>query len=244
MALAGMTFNQQVRGRRLAALLALSMLPLLIALYWSTHPTEGTAEIFFFDFSYIVYFQFVIPVVTLVIGTSLIRDEISSRMISYLVTNACSRRQLVIGRIAGYAIPAFAVVAIPIIAAYVLVIGWNGTLGGSLAPLAILLLAAACGVMAYGTLYNLMGVYIKHPLMAGLLFAFIWETVLANLPGRIPYATVSFYLHSLVAGLSDVGETGAWAGGTSVIWALCALVFMTVVFTAATVRRFQKMDVV
>ena len=239
-----MTMRQQYRGRRALALLALAMLPLFIAVYWSAHPTEGLPEVFFFDFSYIIYFQFVIPVVTLISGTSLIRDEISSRTISYLVTNASNRTQLVVGRIMGYAIPAFSVVAVPIVAAYLLILGWNGTLGAGIGSLAIMLAATACAIMAYGTLYNLLGVYLKHPLMVGLLFAFIWETVLANLPGRIPYVTVSFYLHSLLAGLSDVGETGAWDGGVSTPWAVAALAAMTLMFSWLSIRRFRRMDVV
>ena len=239
-----MTMRQQYRGRRSLALLALALLPLFIAVYWSAHPTEGSPEVFFFDFSYIIYFQFVIPVVTLITGTSLIRDEISSRTISYLVTNACSRTGLVIGRIIGYTIPAFSILAIPIVAAYVIVLGWNGSLGSGMSSLGILLAATACAIVAYGTLYNLMGIYLKHPLMVGLLFAFIWETVLANLPGRIPYVTVSFYLHSLLAGLSDVGETGAWGGGASAVWACVALVAMSAVFAWLSIRRFKRMDVV
>ncbi len=242
--LARMTMRQQYRGRRAPALLALALLPLFIAAYWSANPTEGPPEVFFMDFSYIIYFQFVIPVVTLIAGTSLIRDEISSRTISYLVTNASSRTEIVIGRIMGYTITAFSVLAVPIVAAYALILGWNGSLGSGMPSLCILLAAAACAIVAYGTLYNLMGVYLKHPLMVGLLFAFIWETVLANLPGRIPYITVSFYLRSLLAGLSDVGETGAWDGGVSAVGALAALAAMSLAFAWLSIRRFRRMDVV
>lgn len=53
-------------------------------------------------------------------------------------------------------------------------------------------------IAAWGAFFLFFGVYFwKYSLMAGLLYALLWETFVANIPKSIKYATVNYYIRSL-----------------------------------------------
>jgi hypothetical protein len=54
------------------------------------------------------------------------------------------------------------------------------------------------GLAAYGALFALIGAGIKHPLVAGLVFALGWEQLALALPGYLKKFTIAYYLQALV----------------------------------------------
>jgi hypothetical protein len=65
-------------------------------------------------------------------------------------------------------------------------------------------------IAAWGALFLFFGVYFKkYSLMVGLLYAFLWETFVANIGTSIKFATVNYYIRSLapVEFVSAQGET-------------------------------------
>jgi hypothetical protein len=56
----------------------------------------------------------------------------------------------------------------------------------------------AIGLAAYGAVFALVGVIIKRPLIAGLIFAFGWEQVALVIPGSVRRFTLMYYLQALV----------------------------------------------
>ena len=241
-ALVALTVFQLARSRRFVALLALTVLPLPLALYWSLHP-DGPPAYFFVDYAFLVYVQMAIPLIALINASSLIRDEISSRTITYLVVNGYGRRALVAGRYAGYVPVTVVLTALPLAALYLVVSLPNGGLGLAPRDGAALLAVFVAAVCAYGSAYLALGVYLRHPLMAGLLHAVVWEAVVSGLPGKMPYVTISFYLRSLAAALADAGATGTAEGGVGGVWAALALAAATCLFLLIAMRRMARMDV-
>jgi len=56
----------------------------------------------------------------------------------------------------------------------------------------------AIGLAAYGALFALVGVVVKRPLVASLIFAFGWEQVALVIPGYLRRFTIMYYLQGLV----------------------------------------------
>ncbi len=57
---------------------------------------------------------------------------------------------------------------------------------------------AALTLFAYGSVFALLGVGLKRPLIPGLLFLFVWEGFVANFPGDAPNYTLTAYARSLI----------------------------------------------
>ncbi len=245
LALVKMTFWQLLRTRRFVALLVLGCIPLALVAYWAYSTSDNMMPYdFYSDFTLIVYLQLVMPIIALINGTALIRDEIENKTISYLVTRSFSRRKLVIGRFIGYVPVAFILISAPITASYLIVGLTKGGISANLDILGAFILLAFIGVVVYGAFFNLMGVTFKHPLMIGLLFTFIWEVMLANMPGRIPYVTIMFYLRSFAAGIIDAGTVPFWDNGISHWHAAAVLVGIALAAVALAMNRFAKKSVV
>jgi hypothetical protein len=142
-----------------------------------------------------IVLQLVVPLVSLLLGSAVVSEEIDDRTITYLFTRPIPRAALLLGRWLATAtvlalLAAFSVGALTIGAG-----AWPAE--GIAAPL---LVAALLGVLAYSALFATLGTFHKHPMIVGLAYAFAIEGVLANFPGKSQSLTVLFYLRSYVIG--------------------------------------------
>jgi ABC-2 type transport system permease protein len=116
------------------------------------------------------YLSVIVPLAALVHATRLIRDDVESRTIVYLLSRPVSRPALFLGEWTAY-LAAASAVSLP-----ATVIGWRLTAGSvsSSSSFAGTLLAVALDVAAFGALFALLGIGLKRPLVVGLLFL-SWE---------------------------------------------------------------------
>ncbi|MEE9173570.1 MAG: hypothetical protein V3U30_01180, partial [Thermoplasmata archaeon] len=63
---------------------------------------------------------------------------------------------------------------------------------------------------AFGGLFLLIGFALKRALMAGLLYGFLWETILPILPGNVPLLSITHYLRSIGKNLVSTGSLSQW----------------------------------
>jgi hypothetical protein len=187
-ALVALTAFQLARSRRFVALLALTVLPLPLALYWSLHP-DGPPAYFFVDYAFLVYVQMAIPLIALINASSLIRDEISSRTITYLVVNGYGRRALVAGPYAGY-VPV-TVVSPPALAALYLVMALPTAASGCTTRWCCPPCVFVAAVCAYGSLTCTRRIPAPSP-HGGLLQRCLGGRV-SVCRGRCRMSTISFY---------------------------------------------------
>lgn len=178
-------------------------LPLLFALIYrlvlaSKLPPQVTP----FDLYGIIvafyYVRNVIPLAALFHGSSLIADEVEGKTITYLLSRPVSRVSIFCGKFAAYVVATLALALPGLVLTYVLLMtgsGWGGLARG-LPDLWRDAAVLALGLVVYGAFFALLGVLLKRPTIAGLLFLFGWE-LLANLPGYMPRFTITAYLRSL-----------------------------------------------
>jgi len=232
--LARFTSSQIVRSRKWVVLMALCAAPVALLAYWSYRPDATPPFTFFSTYTYLVYLQLMLPFVTLIYGTALVSEELQSRTISYLISGYYTRRQFIVARYLGFIPVTWLLIALPIVVSYIVIGSTFGGLMSNLDMLGSFLGVSLCGVFAYGAIFCLLGTLLSHPLVIGLLIAFLWEGVVSNLPGNIPYATVFYHLRSLlsyfvenVEFLSQVSTSSAGVALLMITAATFAAVFLS-----------------
>ncbi|MFQ5987206.1 MAG: hypothetical protein ACE5KQ_07605, partial [Thermoplasmata archaeon] len=122
-----------------------------------------------------------------------------------------SKASLVAYKFLGYYGSAFLIVALPIIATYFLAAASASLPAGeNIEVLGAFLAMAAVGIAAFGGLFLLIGFALKRALMAGLLYGFLWETILPILPGNVPLLSITHYLRSIGVNLVSFGILSEW----------------------------------
>jgi ABC-type transport system involved in multi-copper enzyme maturation permease subunit len=153
-------------------------------------------------FGLIVWFlflRFIVPILGIFYGTSLIADEIEDKTITYLFTRPITRSAVVFGKYLAYLASTVLIVLPAVLLVYFLVVpigggGIAGTFPDLLRDLGLL----AVGLAAYGALFAAVGAWIKRPVLFGLFFAFGWENFAMALPGYMKRFTLAFYTQGLV----------------------------------------------
>jgi ABC-2 type transport system permease protein len=146
---------------------------------------------------WLLFLRFIVPVLGIFYGTSLIADEIEDKTITYLFTRPIRRSAVLIGKYIAYLVCTILVVLPGVMLVYFLIVPFQ-QIAASFTLLLIDLGLLALGLAAYGGLFALVGTTLKRPLIAGLVFAFGWEQLALLLPGYMRRFTLMYYVQSLV----------------------------------------------
>jgi ABC-type transport system involved in multi-copper enzyme maturation permease subunit len=182
-----------------------------------------------------LYLRFIVPVLGIFYGTSLIADEVEDKTITYLFTRPIRRGAVLLGKYFAYLACTISVVLPSVMLVYLLVVPMRGSLGASFLDLVKDLGILAIGLAVYGALFAFVGAKFNRPLMVGLIFIFGWEQAALAIPGYMKRFSVMYYLQALVPhAIPNDGIVGLlqavfresptlmtslfWLG---VIWAVC-----------------------
>lgn len=148
---------------------------------------------------WLLYIRFIVPVLGVFYGTSLIADEIDDKTITYLFVRPIPRAAILVGKYLSYLVCTVLLVLPSVVIVYFLVVPIaGGSIGGEFLSLLADLGMLAAGLAAYGAVFALVGARVKRPLVVGLVFAFGWEPTVLIFPGYLKRATVAYYLQALV----------------------------------------------
>lgn len=238
--------------RRSVLMGSLLALPMLFALlYRITLAAKLPAQIGAFDlYGTLVatyYLGNVVPLAALFYATALVSDELEAKTITYLFTRPIPRASILLGKFAAYLVTTLSFALPALLASFFLLVSRDGgaALQAHAADLLRDLLAVSVGFLAYGALFALVGVVLKRPVLAGLIFVFVWEQV-ANLPGYLKQLTLTAYLRSLVThrppeeGLTALFAQAALPYASS----LATLIVITLLLLAAATLIFSRREYV
>ena len=146
-----------------------------------------------------LFLRFIVPVLGIFYGTSLMADEVEDKTITYLFTRPIPRSAVLIGKYLAYLASTVLIVLPSVMLVYFLVVPIGGGAIAATFPTLVRDLALlAIGLAVYGALFAAVGAWIKRPVLVGLFFAFGWENFALALPGYMKRFTVAFYTQSLV----------------------------------------------
>lgn len=146
-----------------------------------------------------LYLKFIVPVLGVFYGTSLIADEIEDKTITYLFTRPIPRSAVLIGKYLAYVACTVLVVLPSVVLVYFLIVPiGRGSIAGSFPALLADLGLLTLGLAVYGAVFAFIGARLKRPLVVGLVFAFGWEQAVLLFPGYLKKFTVAHYIQALV----------------------------------------------
>jgi len=147
---------------------------------------------------WMLFVRFIVPVLGVFYGTSLIADEVDDKTITYLFTRPVPRASVLIGKYFSYLACVSLLVLPSVVVMYFLVVPIGGRIGEAFPSLVADLGMLAIGLAAYGAVFAFVGAQLKRPLIVGLVFAFGWESTVLLIPGYLKRLSVAYYLQALV----------------------------------------------
>jgi ABC-type transport system involved in multi-copper enzyme maturation permease subunit len=160
--------------------------------------TEMAGSAIFGLMIWIFYLRFIVPVLGVFYGTSLIADEVEDKTITYLFTRPIPRGSVLLGKYFAYLACTVFVVLPSVVVVYLCIAPVRGSLAGSFLDLVKDLVLLGIGLAAYGAVFAFVGAKFKRPLLIGLIFVFGWEQAALVFPGYMKQFTVAYYLQALV----------------------------------------------
>src|SRR3990170_3478522 len=79
-------------------------------------------------------------------------------------------------------------------------------------------------------------------LVVGLLFGFLWESVVGSIPGDVPRLSIIHYLRSILKDMIDVGPLAGYPTDVSAAAAAAILIAFTVAALILTMVAFQQSE--
>jgi len=149
---------------------------------------------------WLLYVRFIVPVLGVFYGTSLVADEVDDKTITYLFTRPIRRSAVVVGKYLAYLVCTVLLILPSVVIVYFVIVplGAGPGIGANFPSLVIDLGMLALGLAAYGAVFALVGARLRRPLVAGLVFAFGWEPGVLIFPGYVNRLSVAYYLQGLV----------------------------------------------
>jgi ABC-type transport system involved in multi-copper enzyme maturation permease subunit len=182
-------------------------LALISRLIWMFAPTESlringesvSGAGIFGLMIWLLYVRFIVPILGVFYGTSLIADEVEDRTITYLFTRPISRGAVLVGKYLAYlACTVLLILPSVMVVFFVMVPLGGGSIAAQFPSLVGDLGMLAAGLAAYGAVFAWVGARLKRPLVAGLVFVLGWEPAVLLFPGYLKKITVAYYLQALV----------------------------------------------
>ena len=148
---------------------------------------------------WLLYIRFILPILGVFYGTSLIADEVDDKTITYLFTRPIPRSAVLLGKYLAYLACTVLLVLPSVMLVYFLIVPvGGGSIAAAFPSLVMDFGMLIVGLAAYGAVFALVGARIKRPLVVGLVFAFGWEPGVLLFPGYLKRLTVAYYLQALV----------------------------------------------
>jgi ABC-2 type transport system permease protein len=188
----------------------------------------------------------VLPLAALFFATSLVADEVEGRTLTYLITRPLTRPSIFVGKFAAYVVTTLSLALPAGVLAFFILLSARGlasvppAVGDLLRDLGVMALA----LVAYGAFFALLGVFLKRPVIPGLMFLYGWE-LMANLPGYLPRLTLTAWLRSLIHHRpAQEGLAGLFQQVLPSGQALAVLIGVSAVFLAAAAWIFSTREYV
>jgi len=227
-ALLEMTVKNILYDRKTLIFFGLSLFLLIIPGYWA-YSTDGSGIKgldLFVMITMLVYLQFIVLYACMLFGTSLFAEEEEHKTLTYLTSRPVSTFELVVYKYIGFVVSVFVMFSITLLLTFAIIATRTSyeVTSGFVFELGQYIGLMFVAIAAWGAFFMFFGVYFrKYSLMAGLLYALLWETFVANIPTSIKFATVNYYIRSLapVAFNNVTGET-PWGNALAAMLGLAA----------------------
>src|SRR5512132_2306787 len=115
---------------------------------------------------WLLYIRFIVPILGVFFGTSLIADEVEDKTITYLFTRPIPRSAVLLGKFLAYLVCTVLLVLPSVVLVFFLIVPTGGgSIAESFPSLVTDLGMLAVGLASYGAVFALVGTRLKRPLI-------------------------------------------------------------------------------
>ena len=230
-----LSLRQLLGRRRTFALIALALLPLLVALVFrtgnaDTDPVDWTANALLTG----LIVTTLLPLVTPVLSTTSLGMEIEDGTIVYLLSKPLSRAQVIIAKLAASWLPAGVLVSLSAASSASIALQESEP-----TLLLAFVIAAALGALAYSSVFLLLSLLTSRALVFGLIYVFIWEGIVTGLFSGTRTLSIREYTLGVADLLTENAELDAHLDGVT---ALVLMAVVTTAFVALAIRRLNRFE--
>ncbi len=173
-----------------------------------------------------------VPLIGVVAGTGAIGPEIDDGSIVYLLAKPVSRTTVILTKLLVAMAVSAGFAAIPTLVAGLI-------LDGNSQHMALAFgVAAGVASLAYSAIFLLLGVVTRHAVVAGLVYALVWESLIGHL---VPGARALSVQQWALALAQKVGDQGAVSSDVGVATGVTLLVAVTLAATWFAARRLRAL---
>ncbi len=191
------------------------------------------------DLTDLLILGFLLPLVTMIYGTSLMRNEVDDRSIVLLVTSPVDRRVVYLAFYTALVVATCLMTATMTISGWIAYLYQTGPVDGWFGLMAGMIGIIWVGCAVYGALFLLIGVSLERPIYLGLLYAFIWEGFVGALPGGIGEMTIRHQLLIMASAWIDIGTPSGLEGSAEASMALSTLLVILLALGAMVFRSHE-----
>ncbi len=186
-----LTFRALARSRRLLAVVALLLVPVLLALVYAASEGTQNGGNFAIELFDSLVLPILLPLTALIFATSALGGEIEDRTLVYLTLKPISRLTVIVAKFLAATLVSTVLVEASLAATYLLATQGNG----NLADLGAILLAGLGGCVAYSSLFLLLGLWLpRRGLLVGFIYVLVWEGTASTLSTGLATFSVRRYV--------------------------------------------------
>lgn len=196
------SLKEFARFRRIIGWLAVCLLIGAIGFVWPKIVIPGSIQEHYGDLSSMLLFR-TIALASAILTTAIVGQEVEQKTIVYLLTRPVARWKLLLAR---YLASSLVVFLIGVIGAFVLsaVLFRGRPLTNELLPSD--LEAMFLGAFAYGALFLLVSLFMVRAMIVCIVFAFVWETSVASMPGDLYRLSIFSYIQAVAQHPTTQGD--------------------------------------
>lgn len=199
-----LTFRQHLHGRRWMVLGLLLLLPALLTVVIRVVATDAPRSVTELWMVFLFIPQVLLPLVALVYAAGIITDEQEEQTLTYLLIRPIPRWAIYVTKMATVMTTTGLLTIVSTAVTFAAVHG-GGDLG---LPDALTRFARIAGlhllaVIVYGSLFGLISLLTRRSLVASVIYAVVFEGLLANLEFNIRYLTVIYHTRVLACRLIE-----------------------------------------
>ncbi|MFW5906762.1 MAG: ABC transporter permease [Candidatus Natronoplasma sp.] len=181
--------------------------------YTATQEPKGLDE--GSDLLDIFVISFFLPLMAMVFGSSLLKDEIEDKSITHVLIAPLSRAKMYIGYYASLVIVSTFAVLLILSSGFFSYFSIAGLDSSALELYLKMTGLVMLGTIVYSSLFLLVSVLIDKALYFGLFYVFIWEGFVGSLPGNIKLVSIRHYLRSLGEKYLEHGSIASYGAASS-----------------------------
>ncbi|UCE73051.1 MAG: ABC transporter permease [Methanomassiliicoccales archaeon] len=172
---------------------------------------------------------FFMPVIAMIYGASIIRNEIEDKSITQILTSPLKREYAYLGYYISLAISLSIVMVIIVTVGFLAFFGQKGIDGDALGVYVDICALSIIGSLVYSSLFLFISLPLKRPLYFGLFYAFIWEGFIGSLGGKIQEVALKHYIRSIGSEWIPFGVISDYSA-SEVTYSFLVMVVVTSVF--------------